>query len=143
MQLSEHFSLEEFTFSETGSRHGLDNTPGSKELENLQYTALQMESVRDVLKNPINISSAYRSPTVNRAVGSTAKKSQHMDGCAVDFTCPKFGTPRKIVEKLKASNIKYDQLILEFDRWVHISFTKEANRKEVLVIDSSGTRYFA
>jgi hypothetical protein len=143
MQLSEHFTLDEFTFSQTASRYNIDNTPGSKELENLQYTALQMESVRDILKHPISISSAYRSLAVNRAVGSTAKRSQHLDGCAVDFTCAKFGTPRDIVKKIMCSNIKYDQLILEFDRWVHISFVKEANRKEVLVIDNSGTRYFA
>lgn len=143
MKLSKYFTLEEMTLSQAASRNNLDNTPGPIELDNLTYTCQQLDVVRELLANPILVSSGYRSPAVNRAVGSTAKKSQHMDGCAVDFTCPKFGTPRKIVEAIKASEIKYDQLILEYDRWVHISFVKGTNRRQALVIDNSGTRNFA
>lgn len=138
-QLTEHFSLEELTAT---SVRGVDNTPGPQELLNLGYTARGMELVRTLLNQAISINSGYRSPAVNKAVGSKAKKSQHMEGRAVDFICPKFGTPREIVEAIKASDIKYDQLILEFDSWVHISFVEENSRKEVLVIDNSGTRYY-
>lgn len=143
MKLSKYFTLEEMTLSQAASRNNLDNTPGPLELDNLTYTCQQLDAVRELLANPILVSSGYRSPEVNRAVGSTAKKSQHMEGCAVDFTAPQFGTPRKIVEAVKASAIRYDQLILEYDRWVHISFVKGANRKQALVIDNSGTRNFA
>lgn len=139
-QLTEHFSLAEMTVT----RHTkFDNVPKGVQLDNLKFTAERMEEVRELLGNPITISSAYRSPEVNRAVGSKSKHSQHMDGCAVDFTCSKFGTPREIVKKLKSSSIPYDQLILEFDSWVHISFKKNDNRKQSLVIDSNGTRIFA
>lgn len=143
MNLSEHFTLEEMTFSEAAARKGLDNTPDEFSLDNLQHTAECMEQVRDLLAHPININSAYRSPEVNKAVGSTAKKSQHMSGQAVDFTCRGFGTPRDIVEAVVASDIDFDQIILEFDRWVHISFTKGRNRKQALIIDSNGTREFS
>lgn len=142
--LSEHFTLEELTASQTARRLGLDNTPPQDVLENLTYTANKMEKVRELLgNNPIVISSGYRSPAVNKAVGSKSKKSQHLSGQAIDFTCPKFGSPRKIVEAIKNSDINYDQVIYEFDEWVHISFTQSDNRKQALTIDSQGTRLFA
>ncbi len=142
--LSEHFTLEELTARKTARRLGLDNTPPQDVLENLTYTANKMEKVRELLGgNPIVISSGYRSPAVNKAVGSKSKKSQHLSGQAIDFTCPKFGSPRKIVEAIKNSDINYDQVIYEFDEWVHISFTQSDNRKQALTIDSQGTRLFA
>lgn len=143
MNLTEHFTLAEMTFSQAAARKGLDNTPDEISLDNLQYTAECMEEVRDLLGHPINISSAYRSPEVNKAVGSTAKKSQHMSGQAVDFTCSGFGTPRDVVEAIIDSDIEYDQIILEFDKWVHISFTRGRSRQQALVIDNSGTRDFS
>ena len=136
MQLSKNFSLDEFTFSQTASRVGIDNTPTEEVLENLKHTAENMEKVRKILGYPILISSGYRSPALNRTIGG-AKNSQHMQGEAVDFTCPKFGTPREIVNKLKDYDLPFSQLILEYERWVHISFTKGSNRKQVLVIGTS------
>ena len=144
MNLSDNFTLEELTASQTARRLGLDNTPPPEVIENLTYTANKLEKVRELLgNNAIHISSGYRSPAVNKAVGSKSKKSQHLSGEAVDFTCPKFGTPRQIVEAIKNSNITYDQVIYEFDEWVHISFTQSDNRKQALTIDSEGTRLFA
>ncbi len=137
--LSPNFSLEELTLSQSASRAGLDNTPSSAVLATLTNTAKNLEAVRSLLNKPILVSSGYRSPLVNKSVGGAAK-SQHVEGKAVDFTCPQFGTPRQIVDKLKGSNIKFDQLILEFDRWVHISFNGTMNRNQILVIDSTGTK---
>ena len=136
MQLSKNFTLDEFTFSQTASRVGIDNTPTEEVLENLKHTAENMEKVRKILGYPILISSGYRSPTLNRTIGG-AKNSQHMQGEAVDFTCPKFGTPREIVNKLKDYDLPFSQLILEYERWVHISFTKGSSKKQVLVIGTS------
>jgi NADH dehydrogenase/NADH:ubiquinone oxidoreductase subunit G len=142
-KLSQYFTLEEMTFSQTASRLGLDNTPTGEALENLKYTAECMDKVREFLGHPIHINSGYRSPEVNKAVGSTAKRSQHMDGQAVDFTCAQFGTPEDIVKALKEAGFQYDQIIYEYASWVHISFVKANPRKEALVIDNSGTRFFA
>jgi very-short-patch-repair endonuclease len=139
MQLSEHFSLEEMTIT---SVRGIDNTPTALVKATLVETARAMEEVRALLGKPIHINSAYRSLAVNKAVGSKTTKSQHIEGKAVDFICPQFGSPRQIVEKIKKSSLRYDQLILEFDSWVHISFTKDKNRSQVLVIDNIGTRIF-
>lgn len=142
MQLSNNFSLEELIFSQTAEREDIDNTPTNEVLQNLIYTAEQLELVKQLLNGcPVLISSGYRSPALNKAVKG-ANTSQHVLGKAVDFTAPKYGTPRDIVAAIKASHIEYDQLILEFGRWVHISFTKSNNRKEALIIDRLGTRNF-
>ena len=141
MMLSPNFALSEFTESQTAARLGLDNDPPAELYETLKATARCMEDIRDLLGGkPVLISSAYRSPEVNKAVGGSAN-SQHTKGEAVDFTCPKFGTPREIVTKIKDSPLLFDQLILEYDRWVHISFSTR-NRRQVLIIDRNGTRPF-
>lgn len=137
--LSPHFTLDELTVSQTAARLGLDNDPGPEVLAALKRTALGLEAVRVRLGGaPILVSSGYRSPAVNAAVGGSPS-SQHMRGEAVDFTSPRFGTPRQIVDALADSDVPYDQLILEFGRWVHISFSGTP-RRHALVIDRSGTR---
>lgn len=142
MQLTTNFSLEELVFSQTASKLGLDNTPVKGIFNNLINTAENMELVRNVLNGqPIMISSGYRSPKVNAAVNGS-KNSQHMQGKAVDFTCPNFGSPSTIIRAIKNSGIKFDQLILEFDSWVHISFS-DPSRKQVLIADRNGVRNFA
>ena len=139
-QLSTNFTLDEFTNSQTAVRNGVDNTPPPEVTVNLVYLATQLEKVRELLGGvPIIISSGYRSPELNRLVKGS-KSSQHLLGEAVDFTAPKFGTPRKIVETIKNSGLQYDQVILEFDRWVHLSYKKSNNRQQALIIDNQGTR---
>ncbi|SFK41256.1 D-Ala-D-Ala carboxypeptidase family metallohydrolase [Caulobacter sp. UNC279MFTsu5.1] len=138
-QLSEHFSLAELTVSENARRLGLSNTPPPDILKRLTTTAEHMERVRALLLGQaIHVSSAYRSPAVNRAAGG-AKASAHMSGWAVDFTCPDFGPPLLVARRIALSGLAFDQLIHEFGRWVHISFDPD-NRGQVLTIDAQGTR---
>lgn len=137
--LSPHFTLAEFTASETAARRGIDNTPPPAVMAALLKTAQGMEAVRVRLGGaPITVSSGFRSLELNRAIGSR-DTSQHVKGEACDFICPRFGTPRQVVDAIKDSGIEFDQLILEFNRWVHISFTDKP-RHQVLVIDRDGTR---
>lgn len=136
MQLTKNFSLEELTYT----NRNIDNTPTPKALECLKHTASQMELIRDLLGRPIRINSAYRSPALNKAVGG-AVSSQHMLGEAVDFTCHSFGSPREIVKAIVSSSILFDQVICEYNSWVHISFSTN-NRKQALNIDAQGTRPF-
>lgn len=131
-KLSPHFTLEEFTVSQTAARKGLNNTPSEDIVKVLTNTANQMEAVRKLLGAPITINSGYRSPEVNKAVGG-ARNSQHMTGEAVDFIAPGFGSVSAIVERIKSSGLVFDQLIDEYGSWVHISFS-EKPRKQVLTI---------
>ena len=138
MNISTHFSLDEFINSQTAARQGIDNTPTDAVICSLQRTALGLELVRTLLGAPIIISSGYRSPALNKAVGGAAN-SQHLTGEAVDFTCPGFGTPAQVASAIKWSTIPFGQVIEEFSRWVHISFDQN-NRRQALVIDGNGTR---
>ena len=130
MKLTEHFSLDEFTASETATRKGIDNTPPPAVTERLRMLAATLEQVRSLLgNNSIRISSGYRCLALNRAIGS-GDTSAHVLGYAVDFTCPKFGTPKEVANKIAQSPIKFDQLIYE-GTWIHLSVDPR-NRREVL-----------
>jgi len=137
--LSKYFTYDELTFSDTAKRLRLNNEPSAKLLKSLINTAGQLDRVRELLGCPVVVTSGYRSTAVNRVIGSN-DKSQHTKCEAVDFRTNNH-TPHRIVELIKQSNIEYDQLILEFDSWVHISFSAN-NRKQVLIIDENGTRAF-
>jgi zinc D-Ala-D-Ala carboxypeptidase len=141
---SPNFSLDELTFSETATRKGIDNTPSDDVLDNLYKTAMEMENVRELLNNnPILISSGYRCLELNTLLGSKPT-SAHTRGLACDFTCPKFGDPNDIVDAIFRSDIFYDQIILEVDKWVHIAFPAngESARKKALIINKKGTMIY-
>jgi len=141
MNLSPNFTLEELIYSEIANRKGLDNTPSEDIKANLVRLARFLEEVRRLLGRPILINSAYRSPTVNEAVGSKPT-SQHCLGCAADIRVPGL-TPDDIIKLLLKTNIEYDQIIREFDSWVHISIPNkfaDKPRKMALIIDKLGTR---
>ena len=90
------------------------------------------------------VNSAYRSEAVNAAVGSK-NTSQHRLGCAADIRVPDM-TPDEVVKAIIASDLKYDQIIREFDRWTHISVPNSPNdqpRLQRLIIDKQGTRLYA
>ena len=133
-QLSPHFSYDEAIRSATATAHGIDNTPPADVLANMTAAAEMLESVRSYLAQPMNIDSWYRCDALNIAVGGVDKPghvSAHESGWAVDFVCPAFGDPEAIVKFLISTGIKFDQLIVENNSWVHISFAP-AMRQMVL-----------
>jgi zinc D-Ala-D-Ala carboxypeptidase len=140
-KLTDHFTLEEFMVSETAARQGINNRPEGQNLVNVERTAELMEKVRTLLgSKPILISSGYRSPQLNAAVGGSST-SAHMSGLAVDFTCPGFGDPISICHALSPhmAELGIDQLIHEFGAWVHLGLSAGAPRMMALTINSSGT----
>ena len=141
MKLTQNFSLEELTHTD---HREYDNTPNDAELENLKRLAEFLEEVKTVLGGkPIMVNSAFRCKQVNDAVGSK-DSSQHRIGCAVDFRVPQL-TPDQVVRAIIASDLKFDQVIREFDRWTHLSIPNTVDgkpRKQALIIDKSGTRPF-
>jgi len=138
-QLSPHFTLEEFTVSETAAQLGLSNQPTPDMLARLKKLAEHMEHVRTLLGKPISVNSAYRSPAVNKAVGGVPT-SAHQQAYAVDFTCAGFGTPYEICKKIAASSMKFDQLIHEKRVWVHLSFAPTM-RRQLLTLPPEGGSY--
>lgn len=139
MNLSPHFTLAELVVSETAARAGIDNTPRPEAIERLKKLCQMLEAVRVRLGGvPIIINSGYRSGKVNSMVRG-APTSQHCKGEAADFIVPRFGHPVQVCTALRDSGIEYDQLILEFGRWTHISVADKP-RHQALTIDASGTR---
>lgn len=138
MNLSPHFTLAELTASQTAARMGLDNTPPAEMVVALRRTAQLLEQVRLLLGKPVLVSSGYRAPQVNRAVGGAAN-SAHMLGCAADFSCPSFGSPLEICRVIAGSDVSFDQLIHEFRAWVHIAWAPSP-RRQILTIDAAGAR---
>lgn len=140
--LTEHFTLEEMTLSQTAAREGINNTPDTNSLIQLCRLCAMLEFVRAALKNKaMFISSGYRCPALNSAVGGSSS-SQHMTGQAVDFICPDFGTPYDVCKAIMAEpKIKFDQLIWEYEDWIHFSVPAigVAPRMQALTINSSGT----
>ena len=141
-QLTPHFSLEELTFTD---HREFDNVPNESETKNLERLAQFLEMVKELLGNkPIMVNSAFRSKAVNDAVGSR-DTSQHRLGCAADIRVPGM-TPDEVVKTIIASELQYDQIIREFDRWTHISVPNSPNDKprlQKLIIDKAGTRLYA
>ena len=139
--MTPHFTLEELTHTD---HRTLDNTPNETELANIQRLAEFLEELKNLLGGkPIMVNSAFRSKAVNDAVGSK-DTSQHRIGCAADIRVPGM-TPDQVVRAIIASDLGFDQVIREFDRWTHISIPNQASgspRKQALIIDKAGTRVF-
>jgi len=135
--LTNNFSLEELTRSQTAVRKDLDNTPTSEVLANLTDLAFALEQVRALLDSPIFVSSGYRSPKVNAAVGGSSS-SAHCRGMAADFVAGKFGSPLDVCRKIAASDLEFDQLIFE-GNWTHYSIDPRM-RRQVLTAHFTGGR---
>lgn len=125
--MTEHFTLQEFTASDTARLLGIDNTPPADVFPDMQRTAEGLERIRALAGHPIQLLSGYRCLSLNRAVNGSVN-SQHMLGQAADIVCPKLGSVHTLA-KLIESNIKalgVDQVILEKNArgamWVHVSF---------------------
>ena len=142
MNLSPNFTLDELTHTD---HRQFDNIPNEDELANLYRLADFLEQVKALLGGkPIIVNSAFRSAEVNRAVGSS-DKSQHRRGCAADIRVPGM-TPDEVVKAIVGSDLPYDQVIREFDRWTHVSISNTEDstpRSMALIIDKQGTRAYA
>ena len=143
VQLSTHFTLQEMTVSEAALRNGWANYPDPQSMENLKRTCALLEQVRQLFLAPLIVTSGYRSKQVNDSVGSK-DSSQHRVGCAADFKIPGH-TPDEICIRILKSGIHFDQLIREYNSWVHISVPNDperAYRGQALIIDHTGPRPF-
>jgi hypothetical protein len=136
------FSLERLCRSDTARRRGIDNRPDAQALSSLYRLSHFLAQVQVLLGHPLQLTSGFRSAALNEAVGGVAD-SQHVAGQAVDFRCPAYGTPADIAYRLGASELAFDQLILEYGRWLHVSIAPPdwIPRREVLSIWSGGQGY--
>ncbi len=143
--MTPHFSLNEFTKSDTAIRLGINNIPGTIARQNLETLCKEvLEPIRQYFNKPVRVTSGYRSRALNDAVGSKPS-SDHVQGCAADIEIT--GIPNIDVATWIRDKLDYHQVILEFFRyddpnagWVHVSYRKNGNRKQVLTIGIDGTQ---
>jgi len=149
MKLSENFSLNELTKSQTATRKGINNTPNDDEKENLKALSINiLQKIRNHYERPVRVTSGYRSPELCVAIGSS-RNSQHAKGEAADFEIT--GVDNFDLANWISKNLEFDQLISEFyteqhpdSGWVHCSYKADGtNRKQILTAykENGKTRY--
>lgn len=134
MRVSKHISIHEAITSPTALRLGIDNTPSPEVLATMKLTAKNVfEPLREWYGKPIRINSFYRSAALNKAVKGS-RTSQHIIGEAIDISAGSKVENKKLFDWL-IKNVTFDQVINEYDfTWVHVSYKKTGNRKQVLKI---------
>ena len=135
MQISKHLSFEECTRSGTADKLGIiNNNPNESVIENMKLLAEKVfEPIREHFGKPIHVSSMFRGLPLNQAVKGSIT-SQHCSGQAMDIDMDSKGKPsnKEVFDYIKA-NLDFDQLINEFDySWIHVSYVKGKNRKQIL-----------
>lgn len=138
--ISAHITYAEATKSQTALRLGIDNTPTAEVLKRMRLVAETIfEPIRLHFGIPIAVSSFYRSPELNKAMGG-AKTSQHVTGEAIDIDADVFGglTNMQIFNYV-LKNLPFDQLIHEYGTkkipaWIHVSYKATGNRRQVIYL---------
>ena len=143
MYLSKHFTLEELTASQTASRFDINNTPSPAVVDNLKRLCeLILEPVRDIVHKPVQITSGYRCIALNRMIGSK-DTSHHILGLAADIKVPGVEIDT-LIKAIIGAGLPYEQVIREYNDWVHVSVSKtDTPKRQALIIDKSGTRAYS
>lgn len=130
MQLN--FTMSELLHSDVAEKYNISNIPDKQSLDNMLLLIVDcLQPIRNYIGLPMKINSGYRSARLNgHPLINGVANSQHVTGQAADFTI-KGMTPKQIIEKIKASGVDFDQAINEKNCWVHISYNKGHNRKQI------------
>jgi len=147
-RISKHISYKEAVGSNYAKQKGIKNKPNEEQVENMKLLAKEVfEPLREWVGCPIRVNSMFRSLELNTALKGS-KTSSHMKGEAMDITSMACGK-----ENCKSNldmfhwikdNLEFDQLIWEFGsepKWLHVSYNKDKNRKQVLVTKKRGVYY--
>ena len=128
-----NFKISELIYSDIAIKNNIKNEPDIIVLDNLLNLIFYcLQPVRNLIKKPMIVTSGFRCSKLNNLVKG-AKNSSHLTGCAVDFIVKDLPVSH-VVKMISNSNIPFDELINEYNQWVHISFVKDKNRYKILNI---------
>lgn len=156
VKLSEHFTQEEFCYSDTANSLGIKNTPTAIHLNTMKHTCnYLLEPLRELLCNEykttvyIRITSGYRGALLNSKIKGASTTSRHLVGEAADIEAYYLVNGKKVViayttlyelikKWVKEKKISVDQCICEKSgnsHWVHVSHSawgKTRDRRQFL-----------
>lgn len=144
-QFAPNFPLAELIASNKAKQRGIDNTPPADVLPELAHTSEMLQRIRNTLGVPVIVTSAYRGPVLNRAVGGVTS-SDHLSGQAADIMAPAFGSAHSVATLLAplVSTLGIGQLILEGvkgKQWVHVSTrVPQFSRNRIITITDRGVQ---
>ena len=142
-RISKHISYKEAVGSNYAKQKGIKNKPNEEQVENMKLLAEKVfEPLREWVECPIRVNSMFRSLELNTALKGS-KTSSHMKGEAMDITSMGGKSNLEMFHYIK-DNLEFDQLIWEFGKepkWLHVSYNKDNNRKQVLVTKKRGVYY--
>ena len=142
-RISKHISYKEAVGSDYAKQKGISNKPNEEQVENMKLLTEEVfEPLREWADAPIKVNSMFRSLELNTALKGS-KTSSHMNGEAMDITSMGGKSNLEMFHYIK-DNLEFDQLIWEFGKepkWLHVSFSKNNNRKQVLVTKKRGVYY--
>ncbi len=129
----EYFTIDELTRSDTATRLGIDNTPPPEAVAALTVLVDNLlDPIRRLWGKPLTVTSGYRCPALNRAVGG-ALNSHHLRGMAADLTTGDRTANRRMFQLLLESGMPFTQLIDESGfSWIHLSYDPADLRCQVL-----------
>ena len=138
--IMKYFSIDEMTRSDTARRLGIDNTPSDSIKNNLTlFINKILDPIREDWGSPIIVSSGYRCPELNKAVGGV-KTSGHMYGFCADLQVK--GDLRKfsnfVIEWMKEHQMKWDQIIWEKSgnvTWLHFCWIGKDGKQRMKCFD--------
>ena len=147
-RISKHISYKEAVGSNYAKQKGIKNKPNEEQVENMKLLAEKVfEPLREWVGCPIRVNSMFRSKELNSAIKGSSTSS-HMKGEAMDITrmaCGKENCKSNLdMFHWIKDNLEFDQLIWEFGsepKWLHVSYNKDNNRKQVLVTKKRGVYY--
>lgn len=131
-----YFSIAELCASATAARRGIDNTPNAQHVANLEALVLNvLDPLREAYGEPVTVTSGYRCPALNKAVGG-AVTSHHLRGMAADLSVGGPAENRRLFELARTMKLKFTQLLWEKGTqegpsWVHISYDPNNLKCEV------------
>lgn len=143
--LSKNFTIAEFQYSNTAKARGIDNTMPADAIARARLLCEHvLQPARDYFGKPILITSGYRSPALNAAIGG-ASNSQHLTGEAADIELA--GGDNWELLRFINDHLNFDQLIAENMAkgshnagWIHVSYRNSYNRHARLTIQNGTTR---
>ena len=142
-RISKHISYKEATGSNYAKQYGIKNKPNDEQIENMQLLAEKVfEPLREWVDAPIKVNSMFRCEKLNSGIGGSSTSS-HLKGEAMDITSMGGKSNLEMFHWIK-DNLEFDQLIWEYGsepKWLHVSYNKDKNRKQVLVTKKRGVYY--